>query len=986
MNFQYNELHDYLKLYPAVLLNRRNLENILKDLFPEQTLFINVLLIAYFDIKIHDEITSSNKTDQYFVNRFAKKISSDFGIQGEITKTGITFWINCLKDIDKPSIDPISVATYTPGLRDKYFPCGVGIQDKGFYISGIKNSNKPCEHDLANVFAVIFWYLQRNLDMKPGIVYNQVENKSNQRLNYRRIYRLEMLILYLVKNNYFTDNLLEVSLFGWSEKELNIALATVNQYVQLFCGLLGISPQELQLKISCNSNLTINSSNSSSGISVFDSQTRATKERVDWLEKNLIYQINQENRDLLQILLKEAFDLDNFLEGQFEAIQEILNNENNKLCIMPTGAGKSLIYYLSVILQPSPSMILCPTRILIEDQIENLKNKHLIDDTKNLDDFIIGDEFKPSNKFIFLTPMAFLSSSLMKKVIDFNLNQKISNFILDEVHCISNWSHDFRPEYLMLSFNLEHYVDKTRLLCFTATANYTVVRDLIYQLGLDEKDRGLVMPVDLCRNNQRYIFSEVTREEDLQLEISSIITTYLKNQRKLNNQMLIFTKDKSLSEMIKKNLSEELKDEVEVFSSSNVNSYSDFACNRYRILIGDSEVGIGIDLPGVTHTTHFGVPISKSQYVQEIGRAGRDKNHAISTVLFQKHTSVNQDEHHLLNRNTPIQEIINYINNSVQQNDLVNTYFRIFGGIQNQDEYKTGVVNLLYDLQRIKNSDNIQIFLGMDSDYATNLAKQMRYFYVLFRVGYLFNWYISEHNQQEGYARFLVEISESTDLNTLISHVSEYLHNMGDYKKAVRKIKDSKSIPEIIENYISWHYSQFLYHHREQYLEMYDFLELYKNRTDNQITKSLENYFSLSMIDIKKSSSSIEKLTFRDILRIIENEVDGKMVNDIQKGIENEYTLKRDFFLFIYTLIIEQSYNNSRFERIVSTCRESEVYEIMEIVDQIYVKCSISDRFLLINTLCRRVSLLEALDGLFNRIEKDQVYYSILSKCCNYYL
>jgi len=589
-----NQLSDILDNTPDILLDRRRLNSILNDIFPTQKDTVNILLLLYFDLKIHQEIFATNKTDIYFISRIARKLQRLYSINLEAGKKGVEIWVECLrnKSVPQPVLDvefPIELeepSEEKSGNYDVYFPCGVGIHDYGFTISGVKKSDRPCGHSLARIYAVIYGFLQRSLDVKEGDIYKQIADKYPQKMNYRRVYRLQILILYLLKNNYFSDNNLNVATSNWSKHEFFLAIASINRYTEIFCLLAKLHPQTLRISFDDESSIKIDISNKNGAISIVDSKKRISTFRHIWFEMNIKYAINKKNIKELKILLKDSFKYKEFLEGQFDALSAIINSDEDKLCIMPTGSGKSLIYYMAALFQPCPTMVISPTQILIQDQCDILKNKHEFDDIQQLDEYDNFVEFEPENKIIFLTPMTFLSCDLLNRVIRLNLNQHIANFVLDEVHCISNWSHDFRPEYLMLSFNLKYFVDKTRLLCFTATANYTVVKDLLIQLELNSDGDDIISPLDLKKPNQHFSFHGCQSDDECVDNITSKINDYLKRETiDKKRQLLVFTKQKDTSISIRDNLPKDIKPHVEVFSSDNTNSYADFASNLYKVLI-----------------------------------------------------------------------------------------------------------------------------------------------------------------------------------------------------------------------------------------------------------------------------------------------------------------------------------------------------------------------------------------------------------------
>lgn len=984
------EISHVLKTKPNAFHDRRLMESILSDLLPAQRDKVQILLTLYFDLSIHKEIQDTSRTDIYFVNRIAAKLNRDYGTELEKAKDGVNCWIGSLRSIKIPKVEIDEHFVGGPIVTDEeekavYIPCGVGKNDYGFFIRGVNESGRPCEHPLADVYAVILGYLQRSLDMKKGIVYKELQDSFKIQRDYQKVYRLIIILLILLKNNYFSNNKLRISFSDWTDIDLKLAYKSINRYAKILCSLADKEYQELVVINDETSPISVGTQQDST-ISIVNSKERISKARYIWNECNITYRITEDSKDDLKLLLSEAFNFDNFLSGQFEVLKSLLNSEKNKLCIMPTGSGKSLIFYFLALLQPSPTMILCPTKILIQDQCDILKNKHEIDDIQLLREDDSHEEFHPKNKFIFLTPLVFLSRKLIKSVISLSNNQQLANFILDEVHCISNWSHDFRPEYLMISFNLDSYVDRTRIISFTATADYTAVKDLIGQLSLNEEGGDILAPIELRNAAQCYNFIGYPSQEEGLHRISNDINQFLNNDNHTENRKLIvFTKSKETSRYVRNSLSVDSQALVQVFSSDNRHSFSEFASNIYNVLIGDSDVGIGINLPNVTDTYHYGLPVSKSQFVQEIGRAGRDGGKAYAEVVFPNRNSLTAEVELILHRNTPISKIISTLQNSEKQEDLLLTFNKIFGGIETQDEFEKGVIDFYNQISSIQNSEEVKILKDKNKSYDECLSQYMRYLYVLFRVGYIFDWYIENYHLEDDSVIFFLEISHNTTIEELIHRTSTYLHRMGDYKATVNLIRNATTVEELVRHFISWHYNQFLYHHREQLLEMYDFLEFNQKSTNEQISLSLKEYFSLSLLDVKEDATKINKLSIKDIYRLVQQGVSQRLTSDIERSIANEYSSKHDFLIFLNNIKNHNQVDSSRLERTISDLSDVDYLEMIWVIEQIYVDCSITDKLELLNVMCKKTPLRDILNSIYAKIDKDVVYFYILSKCGNFY-
>lgn len=963
----------------------------MRDYFPNEERIVNSLLAA-FNINIHFEIEKSPQQDQFFKKRFVKRLVEDHGITEELAEMAVQTWVVCFtgRTLPKGSLTPISLPKKIiaeiewPSQEQfkSYIACGVGKQDFGFIVSGIKET-ELCSHPMASIYAVVFAYLQRALDAKPGNYIREHEKRTRFSVNYANVYRLQILLLFLIKNNYSYESLLEVAYEG-DKIELDVAVGNINYYARLFCRLANIPYDDIVLVPNSNSQCRISLSELPGCVYVKNCAQRESTHRAMWYAKNIKYDISNENKDVLIMLLEEAFGYNKFNDGQYEALQKILNDDDRHcICIMPTGAGKSLIFYFLALLRACPTFVICPTDLLIRDQLANLKKQHNFDDVIHLQPNMAYSDFIPENKLIYLTPLTFINHQLMRKLVTLNYHEFMGNVILDEVHCISNWSHDFRPEYLMVSFNLREFVDKTGYRCFTATANYTVVRDIQTQLGVNPND--IISYVSLKKGNHHFDFIDCSSQDEICHTSANKIAEFLKYAKHTNRKALVFTKNEAASRALQKEINEDYRDYADIYRSDNEVSYMDFAEGKYNVLIADSDLGIGINLPDVTDTIHLGLPISKSQFVQEIGRAGRKQDDANSVVAFMDKDAYLAEERVFLHRNTPIEKIIALSAQKIKQHDMVDAFEKIFNGIEEQSSYNSNIIKLYTKIQPIQEGCEVQLLTKPEEPYTKQVEKYMRYLYVLYRIGYIYGWYIVKNDEKENTVTFYIDPLSKNKKKPSINEINEttasYLHKMGDYKKVIGDIKNSKTIENTIHLYVDWHYHQFLYHHREQLLEMLDFLETYKNKDEKDVLDALSNYFSLSLIDIQQDSKKAVMLTIKDITSLIVGGVDGRMLDSIRKSNENEYSAKLDYLLFGYNLFALKNADISRLDRVIEQLTEIEFNELLEQIGVFYEASVDMDKLRVLHALCNRAKLKQVIDAVYSKVEKDTVFCGIMALC-----
>lgn len=886
-----------LREYPHALSDRRRLEAFLHDLFParEHAAFISALLAAY-DLGIDEELAKAPNGDRVFSHRFVVRLQEERGLQKALAERAVEAWVRCLppgaRRVAPPPIAPMrpeptprpapepspsprstpqetrqaapSPQTAAAEVAD-YVPCGVGKQDAGFRVTGIDHAPE-CLHPQAGIYAVVFAYLQRSLDVPRGKYIEMEEERRGQRIGYARVYRLQMVLLLLIKNNYWQGDTLGVAYDG-PAADLAVAIGSINHYARLFASLAGRSIRDLGLSVRPGASLRISLTPRPDGVCVDDVPSRLTTARMIWRGPHIRYRLNDANRSALLDLLQEAFGLADFRAGQIEALSSMLEaDDRHSLCIMPTGAGKSLIFYLLAMLQSCPTFVICPTDLLIRDQLENLHRCHGIDDAVELPASADHGAFVPSNKLIYLTPYTFMHYQLIRHLIRLNYREQMGYVVLDEVHCISNWSHDFYPEYLMLSFNLRQFVDKTGYRCFTATADYTVVRDIQAQLGIRAED--VICPVPLAQGSRSFAFVGCDSEAELRSVTAARVAACLSQGSQ--RRTLVFTKTEDASRALHEQIRHDHSRYVDVYRAGDYRSYLDFAQGRSPALIAHADLGVGINLPQVTDTIHYGLPVSKSQYVQELGRAGRENAESRSTVVFLRRDAYPPALRAILRRTTPIEDLVEMCALDGECRDPLDALGMAIGGLDPPEPYYRGVLNVCHAIRRMAPDEHVVAFPVSDEEpFAQQAERYMRYLYVLYRVGYLYAWYIVRIDEASRTLEFFLDCTPEGESRRSLEEMNyitaTYLHAMGAQEETIGAVRESRSEEETIRHYVDWYYRQFLYHHREQILEMQGFLETHANRSDSEILQALGNYFSLSLLDVQRDVTRATSLTIKDI-------------------------------------------------------------------------------------------------------------------------
>ncbi len=1012
MNNTTKLIHNELLERISILNDGRLLQNLLSECLIQNSSYSSNYkakarqLMSAFECGVVETLLSIENRDEFLRHRLTTEVINCTGYEKSAAEWIVDTWLLCIdgeiiqlwndykntlesekqnQEYD-PNMNEFNEPNQYAELPDGIFiPCGVGNEDNGFVVCGL-NQSASCNDSQESIYAVIFNYLQRSTTIdekrdKPQFI-KKYEAQLHFDIDYKQIYRLTIVILLMIKYNYLNNDVLSFKYDGNFE-ELKIVFKNLNNYIILLSKLIGIeNPKTIKYKEDSKILLNLNSPKQS-GIYVVENKGAKRQDRMIWYAPKIYYKITDENKTHLEYLLREISEFKSFKVGQFEAIQHMLNTRDHNICIMPTGSGKSLIFYLCTLLQPGVSFVIAPTELLINDQLENLKKYHRIDDAKHL---IYGgeDNFKnlqPQNKIYYLTPETFQNRDLLKEFIILNSSKKISNIILDEVHCISNWSHDFRPEYLMLSTYLNRYLDRTYYLCFTATANYSVIKDIKNQL-LIRDDKNIISPIKLEKDNINYKFICCDNFDDMcEKSLSFLRKNLIKGQK-----TLVFTKNEKISNLLYEQL-DEIQYETEVYRQNDKSAYKNFADGKCKILIASGEIGIGINLSDVHNVLHFGLPLSKGEYVQEIGRAGRNGERASSQVIYLRCNDNNVDSR-LLQRTTETSEIIDVINNSNNQdfkNDYLNTYQKLIGDINSQDEFTKLVHDVFDRIKNIKDSEEIEFNLE-------NINKTKKALYILFVIGYVNNWSFCDIRNNK--ITMLIGLRKNcAELDSIKEKTKDYLYTLGDNKKSIAHVSKANSIEEIIDIYIDWYYNHFIYHHKEQFLDMISFIESYKSGGERtnfnvEINKRLAAYFSLSMLEISKDEEKYTMLTFRNIVETIISGVDYNTVSNIQRINQDNNNLKLDYFLFVYSIVCDEEYDESRIKRILTKVDEEDYYEFIESISMVYEKATDENKFNLFRDISNYISksggnYADFFDMIFRTNKKDSIYFGVLAKKIN---
>ncbi|HUV00979.1 MAG TPA: DNA helicase RecQ [Bacteroidales bacterium] len=317
--------------------------------------------------------------------------------------------------------------------------------------------------------------------------------------------------------------------------------------------------------------------------------------------------------------LKKYFGFDTFKGNQESIIKNVLEGRDT-FVLMPTGGGKSLCYQLPAVMKNGIAIIISPLIALMKNQVDAMRNFSTDDDvahflnsslTKTEISRVKKDVLSGKAKLLYVAP----ESLTKEENIDFLKNIEISFYAIDEAHCISEWGHDFRPEYRRIRPIID-IIGRSPIIALTATATPKVQHDIQKNLGIIEAD------VFKSSFNRPNLYYEVKSKQDVTKEI----IRYIKNNPGKSGIIYCLSRKKveEMAEALKVNGIKALPYHAGMDSATRTANQDKFLMEEADIIVATIAFGMGIDKPDVRFVIHYDIPKSLEGYYQETGRAGRD--------------------------------------------------------------------------------------------------------------------------------------------------------------------------------------------------------------------------------------------------------------------------------------------------------------------------------------------------------------------------
>jgi ATP-dependent DNA helicase RecQ len=327
--------------------------------------------------------------------------------------------------------------------------------------------------------------------------------------------------------------------------------------------------------------------------------------------------------------IRDYFGFRKFRPGQAEAVDLALRGRDT-LVVMPTGSGKSLCFQLTALtLQDSITVVVSPLISLMKDQVDNLLNNGVwavgMNSTLTPPEQVAAEKDIATGRasIVYSTPER-LADPRFRKLLK---KRKVELFVVDEAHCVSQWGHDFRPDYLALSEAIDD-LGRPPVMALTATATPDVIEDILAQLRMPDAE---VVHTGFYRSNLDLHVVHATGDKEKRLLLLEML-------QKIEGTGIIYSATtKAVDELTAFLVSVGLTAASyhgRLSARNRAEAQDRFMADEFKALVATNAFGLGIDKPDIRFVLHYHIPGTTEAFYQEFGRAGRDGDRACSALLY----------------------------------------------------------------------------------------------------------------------------------------------------------------------------------------------------------------------------------------------------------------------------------------------------------------------------------------------------------------
>jgi len=497
----------------------------------------------------------------------------------------------------------------------------------------------------------------------------------------------------------------------------------------------------------------------------------------------------------LETILSSVFAMAEFRDGQLDAVKEVVQGRDC-VVLLPTGAGKSLVYQMAGLVLPGRTMIVDPLVSLMEDQVRSLQSQG-IDRVLSISAFTTqsGQREEALRQvqsgdalFFFISPERLQMTNFRESLLQLAASTPVNLAVIDEAHCVSEWGHDFRTAYLNVGkstrkFGADSQQQPPPILALTGTASRAVLKDVLNDLDIEQRTaHTLIKPKTFDRPELRYEV-QVTEPSGASAKLSGVMESmpdyfgsdranFFKTNSKRSKAGLVFVpfvngpygvvevanalKGITHNEILSYSGSPPKGWDKASWDRSKREAARQFMSDEVPVMVTTKAFGMGIDKPDIRYVVHYGIPGSIESYYQEVGRAGRDRQPARCVLLVSELDAARTGR--LLSDDTDLEDLRAEVNKwNDHQDDVDRQLFFYTNSFKGVDQEIDAVKQILNELVEVSGDDVFQghvVTLGFGEKPEEQKEK------ALYRLALL--GVVSDYTKNKGSASFEVRIAEST--------------------------------------------------------------------------------------------------------------------------------------------------------------------------------------------------------------------------------
>lgn len=601
----------------------------------------------------------------------------------------------------------------------------------------------------------------------------------------------------------------------------------------------------------------------------------------DPIEYDLDLGADSRQRRALQYFLSNIFlphlDEPDFREGQVGIIGSALARKST-IGLLPTGSGKSICYQLAALLQPAVSFVVCPIKSLMYDQKADLDTIGF-SRCSYITSELTAEEKQQTQKrfgsgkyfFVLISPERFQTQKFRAEMTAIGMDLSFAYAVIDEVHCLSEWGHDFRTSYLNLANTIGLLAPDSTYIGLTATASVNVLKDI--QAEFDIPDENIRTPLDFSRPELSFhVIDDEANKSRVALNVVREVEGKWRDKTRMGG--IIFTSTvngpKGCFELAGY-LSNALKKPVHFYSGSKPKDFRSpvpfdeykqevqrrFKHNEFDLLTATKAFGMGVNKGNIGYTIHFGIPSSMEALYQEAGRAGRDKQLFLEAPADCYVLLTREPNEKLLNEiwepNLSVPKLKELVRQTNRASDVNTNLFLMTVNLETINNERK-LLARIYDF--LRQNSTLKKVVVRAAQFGTEKPQFERAIYRLSQLGIVTDWVIEDFFTgifevyfecptkevlQQSLEKTIRKYEPSFQFSELQESTNEFVRTANEWLRA-GKISDQEYV---FLSLLIWSYDHFVYNRRQSLKTVY---EQCCDLSEGQISEEefkvrLENYF-----------------------------------------------------------------------------------------------------------------------------------------------